>query len=65
VKIGAAPNNGWYTVRLAHFAGTAVEANFNLLASRYNAGKVNCAGPTPPAIVDAASEAAKAAKTQQ
>jgi hypothetical protein len=47
VKIGSAPNNGWYTVRIAHWAGSAVTGNFTLLYGRYNGGNPNCAIPTP------------------
>lgn len=47
VKIGSAPNNGWYTVHLSHFLGSAVSANFTLLYGRYTAGNPNCSVPTP------------------
>jgi hypothetical protein len=46
VKIDATPNNGWYTVHLARFDGSAVNANFVLLYGRYNTGNVNCSNPT-------------------
>ena len=46
VKIAPAPNNGWYAVHLAQFAGAAVNANFVLLYGRYNAGNPNCASPS-------------------
>ena len=49
VKIGSAPNNGWYTVHVAQFAGTATETNIVLLYGRYNGGNPNCASPTVPA----------------
>jgi len=48
VKIGSAPNNGWYTVHLSHFLGSSVSANFTLLYGRYTAGNLNCSVPTPP-----------------
>jgi hypothetical protein len=46
VKIDPSPNNGWYTVHLARFDGTAVNANFVLLYGRYNSTNVNCSSPT-------------------
>jgi hypothetical protein len=46
VKIDPSPNNGWYTVHLARFDGSAVNANFVLLYGRYNSGNVNCSSPT-------------------
>jgi hypothetical protein len=49
VKIGAAPNNGWYTVHIAEFSGAATETNFVMLHGRYNAGNPNCATATAPA----------------
>lgn len=48
VKIASAPNKGWYTVHVAHYAGAAITANFGLLYGRYAAGNVNCAGGTIP-----------------
>jgi hypothetical protein len=48
VKIASAPNNGWYTVRIGQFAGTAVDANFTVAYGRYNAGNPNCAAATVP-----------------
>jgi hypothetical protein len=48
VKIGSAPNNGWYTVHVSQFAGTATETNIVLLYGRYNGGNPNCALPTAP-----------------
>ncbi|MBW4620847.1 MAG: hypothetical protein KME17_16005 [Cyanosarcina radialis HA8281-LM2] len=48
VKIASAPNNGWYTVRIGQYAGTAVNANFVVAYGRYNAGNPNCAGATTP-----------------
>lgn len=55
VKVGSTPNNGWYTVRLSHFAGTAVGANFSMQYGRYNSGNPNCASPTP-GLTPASSE---------
>jgi hypothetical protein len=51
VKIASAPNNGWYTVHVAQFAGAATETNIVLLYGRYNNGNPNCAAPTLPASV--------------
>jgi hypothetical protein len=51
-KIGSAPNNGWYTVHIAQFAGVATETNFVLLYGRYAGGNPNCATPTPPLVPD-------------
>lgn len=48
VKIANAPNSGWYTVQVAHFAGFPINANFRLLYGRYTAGNINCATPTLP-----------------
>ena len=48
VKIGSAPNNGWYTVRVGQFDGVATETNIVLLYGRYSAGNPNCAVPTLP-----------------
>jgi hypothetical protein len=50
VKIGSAPNNGWYTVHIAQFAGVAVNTNFVLLYGRYTGGNPNCASPTIPFV---------------
>ena len=40
------PSRGWYTLQIAHFSGTPVDANFALLYGLYPAGNPNCAGPT-------------------
>jgi hypothetical protein len=50
VKIASAPNNGWYTVHVSQFAGTATEGNFTLLYGRYTAGNANCGTPTPASV---------------
>jgi hypothetical protein len=50
VKIDATPNNGWYTVQVQQFAGSAVGANFVLRYGRYNTGNPNCATPTEPVL---------------
>lgn len=55
VKIAAAPQNGWYTVHVAQFAGAATETNIVLLYGRYPGGNANCATPTPPALAAAGS----------
>jgi hypothetical protein len=67
VKIASAPNNGWYTARIAHFSGAAVNANFALLYGRYNAGNPNCAGATTPTarLTQDAQEADEAAKAEK
>lgn len=46
VKMTPTSNNGWYTVHLAHFGGSPINANFVLLYGRYNAGNANCSSPT-------------------
>jgi len=51
VKIGSAPNNGWYTVHVSQFNGAPTEANIVLLYGRYPAGNPNCAGATPASAV--------------
>jgi hypothetical protein len=51
VKIGSAPQNGWYTVRVGQFAGVATETNVVLLYGRYPGGNPNCATPTLPLSV--------------
>lgn len=48
VKIGNTPNNGWYTVSIGHFLGTAVSVNFTMLYSTYPVGNPNCGAPTIP-----------------
>lgn len=50
VKIDRTPNNGWYTVHLAQFAGSAVNANFVLLYGRYNSGNINCVPASTPFV---------------
>jgi hypothetical protein len=60
VKIGSAPNNGWYTVHVAQFAGAATEINFVLLYGRYPGGNPNCATPTVPSIAAALAFEAEA-----
>jgi hypothetical protein len=50
--------NGWYTVSISQFAGTAVQSNFTLAMGRYSSsGNPNCAGATPPTSPAAASAA--------
>jgi hypothetical protein len=56
VKIDTTPNNGWYTVHLARFDGSAVNANFVLLYGRYNTGNVNCSNPTGGFIAPVATK---------
>lgn len=48
VKIAGAPNTGYYTVSISHFAGTGVSTDFTLVYGRFTpAGNFNCAGATP------------------
>ncbi len=47
--------NGWYSVSVNQFAGTAVQANFNLAFGQYNANNPNCATPTVPVSAPAAA----------
>ena len=50
VKIASA-EDGWYTVRVAHFVGSGTQSNFTLLYSRYtSSSNANCANPTPPLV---------------
>ena len=58
VKINPTPNNGWYTVHLAHFVGAAVDANFTLLYGRYTLNNSNCSGSTSPSLATQAAEQA-------
>ncbi len=53
VKIGSAPQNGWYTVHVGQFAGVATETNIVLLYGRYPGGNANCATPTAPTFAAA------------
>jgi len=46
IKMTPTSNNGWYTVHLARFNGSAVNGNFVLLYGRYNRNNPNCAAPT-------------------
>jgi hypothetical protein len=55
----SAPNNGWYAVSIAHFAGTAVEGNFTFTYGRYTPGNPNCAAPTPPLSPQTSEPSAK------
>lgn len=56
IKMTPTSNNGWYTVHLAHFNGSAVNANFVLLYGRYNRGNPNCASPTAGQLARQAGE---------
>jgi hypothetical protein len=48
VVINNAPNTGWYTVVLHHFAGSAQQGNFTMRAGRYvTNNNPNCLNPTP------------------
>jgi len=50
VKIGSAPNTGWYTVHVSYAAATQLaEGSFTIQYGRYPAGSINCTegnGPT-------------------
>jgi hypothetical protein len=48
VKIGNTPNQGWYTVHVAQFAGGADFSNFTLFHGQYELNNANCATPTTP-----------------
>lgn len=58
VRINGTPNNGWYTVQVNQFAGSAVDKNFTLFYGRYNVNNPNCLPGTTPVI--GASGGAKA-----
>lgn len=59
VKINGAPNTGWYTVRVAHFAGSGIVNDFGLYYGRYNYNNANCSGATVPMAVAGMAEAPK------
>jgi hypothetical protein len=61
VKINNTPNNGWYTVSINHFAGSAVSSNFTLNIQRLGLNNASCL----PATVPAAAAAAATAKPNQ
>lgn len=66
VKIGNTPNNGWYTVSIGHFAGTALSSNFSMVYSTYPVGNPNCALPTAPfSTQDDAVKSQKAPAVEQ
>ena len=50
VRIANAPTQGWYTVQVAHWAGSPINANFTLLYGRYSAGNTNCSIATTPSV---------------
>ena len=56
IKMTPTSNNGWYTVHLARFNGSAVNGNFVLLYGRYNQGNPNCASPSAGQLARQASE---------
>ncbi len=61
VKINGTPNNGWYTVSINHFAGSAVSANFTLSLQRLALNSASCLPATVPRAVQT-EEAEAAAK---
>ncbi|MFO1047109.1 MAG: hypothetical protein U1E52_04335 [Geminicoccaceae bacterium] len=52
---------GWYPLSIAHFAGTAVNADFTATVQRAPATSSLCSAPTQPRAVLAAASAAKSA----
>lgn len=48
VKIDPAPASGFYTVMVSSATGAAINTDFHLVYGQYNAGNVNCSGPTSP-----------------
>jgi hypothetical protein len=48
VMIDPAPFTGWYTVQVAHWAGSPINADFTLKYGRYTSGNANCSSPTTP-----------------
>jgi len=57
IKIGTAPNFGWYTVQVAQFNGQPLTSDFTLKYGRYKNGadfNPNCADPSTPVVQDAA-----------
>lgn len=44
---------GWYTLQIAHFAGTGSYSDFSLAYGRYTSNNVNCATPTVPSLAPA------------
>lgn len=50
VVVATVNDDGFYTVVINHWAGTSIEAGFNLRVRSYPAGNINCNGPTPPSL---------------
>ena len=60
VKVNPTPNNGWYTVQLHNFAGTAVSANFQATLQRLAVNSASCLPSTVAQFTAAAApESAK------
>lgn len=59
VAINGTPNNGWYSVRINNFAGSAVSANFTATLQRLPLNGAGCLPATTPQLA-AAPAAAKA-----
>jgi hypothetical protein len=55
VKINPTPNNGWYTVSLNNFAGSAVSANFTATLQRLAVNSASCLPATTPQLAAAAA----------
>jgi hypothetical protein len=51
---------GWHILRLSHFAGEAVNADFTLNVARLASGDAACSQPTQPSITFSASQNLKA-----
>jgi len=52
---------GWHILRLSHFAGQAVNADFTVNVARLASGDASCRGATQPSIVFSAAQALKPA----
>jgi hypothetical protein len=52
---------GWHILRLSHFAGQAVNADFTVNVARLASGDVSCSGATPPAVTFSAVQELKPA----
>ena len=57
MKINPTPNNGWYTVSLNNFAGSAVSANFTATLQRLPLNSASCLPATTPQLVAAEATA--------
>ena len=59
VKINGAPNTGWYTVQVAHYAGSGIINDFGLYYGRYLRNNINCSGATSPMSISGLADAPK------